>query len=311
LTPTPAEQAEKRATGMARPTRFALIIGGMKCGTTSLFELLAQHPEVCPSREKEPDFFANESDPISAWDRYLDLWNWDPRSHSVALEASTTYAKYPWVKGVPERIASSPGEFFQFIYLVRDPVKRIASQVRHGIFAGWGGALDEGLGEDLIDFSRYAMQASRYASVFGRERILILTLEELRNTPEAALRRVCEFLAISAEHEFEAIRDPRNVGDFYTVPPIVAGLARNRVVRNVVNRVLSREIRHRLRRQLARLGGGRDEVAAGRWELNADETALVRARLADDMAQLRDDYDVEASWLPARSASSRRQPDDL
>jgi hypothetical protein len=37
----------------------------------------------------------------------------------------------------------------------------------------------------------------------------------------------------------------------------------------------------------------------------------VRARLADDMAQLRDDYDVEASWLPARSASSRRQPDDL
>ena len=39
---------------------FALIIGAMRCGTTSLFSYLSQHPEVAPSTPKEPDFFAND-----------------------------------------------------------------------------------------------------------------------------------------------------------------------------------------------------------------------------------------------------------
>ena len=40
---------------------FALIIGAMKCGTTSLFYYLSQHPEICSCREKEPEFFTNDA----------------------------------------------------------------------------------------------------------------------------------------------------------------------------------------------------------------------------------------------------------
>ena len=40
-----------------KPDRFAFIIGAMKAGTTSLFEILSQHPQVCPSKTKEPDYF--------------------------------------------------------------------------------------------------------------------------------------------------------------------------------------------------------------------------------------------------------------
>ena len=36
-----------------------LIIGGMKCGTTSLHNYLATHPEVFMSEEKELDFFTS------------------------------------------------------------------------------------------------------------------------------------------------------------------------------------------------------------------------------------------------------------
>ncbi|MEO0377749.1 MAG: hypothetical protein AAF329_24750 [Cyanobacteria bacterium P01_A01_bin.17] len=39
---------------------FALIIGAMKCGTTSLFHYLAEHPQVSPSRNKEPFFFCDD-----------------------------------------------------------------------------------------------------------------------------------------------------------------------------------------------------------------------------------------------------------
>ncbi len=76
------------------PTRFGLIIGAMKSGTTSLFELLAQHPQISASAEKEPSFFNRDSDD-DEWRRYTDLWRWDPSRHLIALEASTSYSKSP------------------------------------------------------------------------------------------------------------------------------------------------------------------------------------------------------------------------
>ena len=33
------------------------IIGAMKCGTTSLFDFLTSHPDVCAPRNKEPHYF--------------------------------------------------------------------------------------------------------------------------------------------------------------------------------------------------------------------------------------------------------------
>ncbi len=44
--------------GLMMINNFALIIGAMKCGTTSLFSYLAQHPEISACQPKEPDFFS-------------------------------------------------------------------------------------------------------------------------------------------------------------------------------------------------------------------------------------------------------------
>lgn len=277
------------------PTSFAIIIGGMKCGTTSLFDLLAQHPEVCGSRVKEPDFFSSALDPVRDWPTYLDLWDWDPARHRVALEASTSYAKYPHVKDVPEKIASVEGASFRFIYMLRDPVARISSQVRHALYGGWGAPLDDGMTEDLIDFSRYAMQADRYVDRFSRERILLLTLEEFKARPYEVLRRICRFLEIDPTHGFVQAEEPRNTGGLYTMPPLLAGLARNPVARWMVD-LLPRGARHRLRESLARVGRRTPDVR-GRWKLDDEERQEVRRILADDMARLRDDYGVHAEWM--------------
>lgn len=39
---------------------FAVIIGCMKCGTTSLFYYLSQHPQIAACNPKEPNFFADD-----------------------------------------------------------------------------------------------------------------------------------------------------------------------------------------------------------------------------------------------------------
>lgn len=37
--------------------RYLLIIGAMKCGTSSLYDYLSGHPQLCPALIKEPEYF--------------------------------------------------------------------------------------------------------------------------------------------------------------------------------------------------------------------------------------------------------------
>lgn len=281
---------------MTKPNDFALIIGAMKSGTTSLFELLSQHPEIAGSSKKEPSYFDKESAPREGWEEYRGLWNWDGRRHRIALEASVSYAKSPWVPGVPGRIAARPEARFRFLYIMRNPLRRIESQVRHSLYEGWGQTLDEGMTEDLIDFSRYAMQIDEYMKLFPRSSLLLLTLDELRMNPGAVLRRACEFLGVSPDWEFVGYTKARNRGDFYQVPKFIGRLSRSRVTRFALDRVPSR-VHFALRSVLGRLGRDRQD-ALGRWQLNSKEEAEVLSRLAPDMRRLRKTYgvDVDRWW---------------
>ncbi len=47
---------------------------------------------------------------------------------------------------------------YRFIYMLRNPLTRIESQLRHGLFAGWGKSLDAGIPDDAVYYSSYAMQ---------------------------------------------------------------------------------------------------------------------------------------------------------
>ena len=53
-----------------RPEQYALIIGAMKCATTSLFAYLAEHPAIAPSTVKEPEFFSRHQGHRHPVERY-------------------------------------------------------------------------------------------------------------------------------------------------------------------------------------------------------------------------------------------------
>ena len=83
---------------------YVIIIGAMKCGTSSLYDHLQKHPEICPAIAKEPEFFSeNQSQKILA-ESYNELWSFDGSVHKYALEASTGYTKYPSEPKVPKNI---------------------------------------------------------------------------------------------------------------------------------------------------------------------------------------------------------------
>ena len=82
---------------------YVLIIGSMKCGTSSLYTSLVRHPEICPCTKKEPEFFTFDTKHDFPYEQ---LWEFDSQRHRYVIEASTGYTKFPMRTSVPQRIKS-------------------------------------------------------------------------------------------------------------------------------------------------------------------------------------------------------------
>jgi hypothetical protein len=273
------------------PTNFALIIGAMKSGTTSLFELLSQHPEIAASSVKEPRYFVGEEEWRRGWGWYLGLWRWDPTRHRIALEASTAYTTYPARPGVPARIAQVAGATFRFIYVLRNPLEQITSNARQALYVGWGRPLDEGIPGWMIDTVRYAMQVEQFLAVFPRERLLLFTLEEFQRQPDAVLRRVCRFLGVDEHFTFSGVDRRYNAGEVYELPGLLRRLIKAGSVRWLASRILPRRWRHGIRALLPRLTQRRADL--GRYRLTEQERAMVLEQLAPDLRRLETMHGVE------------------
>jgi len=196
---------------------FALIVGAMKCGTTSLFFYLSEHPEIAPCSKKETFFF---SAPCWAkgFDWYQSLWeNWNPNEHKIALEASVDYTRVPTYANAAERIFSIKDKAkFKFIYIMRNPLDRIESHYTHGRSAGWEEIEKSGsqtIDRDLIVPSLYGMQIGEYYKRFPAENILLLDFDDLKNNPKDLLKKVCQFLEIDSNYEFAGIDKVHNANN--------------------------------------------------------------------------------------------------
>lgn len=181
-----------------RPNLF--IIGAAKSGTTSLHDHLRRHPEIFMSTPKEPGYFTpGVAYYPTSTEWYLSLFK-DAGDARIVGESSTHYTKLPSYPGVAERIArfcDAP----RFIYLMRDPIDRIISQYWHGIRqeVQIRGMLEAIQGEvDFKALSDYAMQLEPYFETFGRDRVLVLTFEELIREQERVLGEVFEWLGVDA-----------------------------------------------------------------------------------------------------------------
>jgi hypothetical protein len=175
-----------------------LVIGAMKAGTTSLYHYLRDHPQVFMPETKEVNFF----NPLRNWRRgvgwYEEQFADAPPEVTALGEASTSYTKYPWVEGVPERIASVLGDVL-LIYVVRHPIERMRSQYLHQVATGqeWR-PIEEAFTKEpmYLHISRYAFQLDRYASTVPAERILVVDARALRTDREATVRRIYGFIGV-------------------------------------------------------------------------------------------------------------------
>jgi hypothetical protein len=172
-----------------------IVIGAQKCGTSALHAYLGAHPEVSMSSPKELDFFIAEKN----WHRGL---HWYGRhfdgARAVRGESSPNYTAYPIWKDVPERMTTVVPDA-KFIYLVRDPLARMASHWIHN----WALRREmrmpaAAIREDptYLTRSRYMFQLERYVGAFPPGRILVLDQRDLRHRRYETLDRVFRFLGV-------------------------------------------------------------------------------------------------------------------
>lgn len=227
---------------MSTERQFAMIIGAMKSGTTSLYEMLVQHPQICACTSKEPHYFCK---PRSY--AYEDLWVFDQDVHSVCLEASTSYTKYPSVQGLPERIKAYGIDPY-FIYVVRNPVDRIESQYNF-MRLNQGTKVVEVDDAELVAYSKYFAQLQLFRAVFpSQDRFLIIDFDDFRSNPVPAVNRCLAFLNLPSISDVQVRRSnstATSVGEVL--------IQRSGPLKNRIGRLIGATARRRLKQTLRQI----------------------------------------------------------
>lgn len=175
-----------------------LIIGAMKCGTTTLQSQLAGQPGIFMSTPKEPNFFSDDAIYAQGLEWYRALFS-AAAPGDLKGEASTHYTKmpsYPQTLARMSTVIQSP----RLIYMIRNPLDRAVSHYIHE----WSRRnitqpIDQAFAQhgDLIDFGRYGMQITPFAETYGADSILLTSLEQITATPTEELDRIGAFLGLS------------------------------------------------------------------------------------------------------------------
>jgi hypothetical protein len=218
-----------------------LIVGAQKSATTTLFSRLATHPQVAPCRRKEPGYF-NDPQP-GGLDAYLGLY--EPGPGQLCLDGSTMYTFLPEYRGTAGRIHRHNPEA-KIVYLVRSPIERIRSHLRHRWFAGRiGFDFDHEVISSPIYISRtcYSAQITPYLEIFGPTQVRVLTTESLRREDTAA--DLVEWLGLDPRVPLARDVDANRSAD-------AVRWRYGRAGRRTVNRV-QRRVPGALGRQVARL----------------------------------------------------------
>jgi hypothetical protein len=176
---------------MSRLPNF-LYIGTSKAGSTWLYNVLDNHPDIYMAPGKAIYFFCNH------YERGLDWYSKHfegATQEKVVGEVSHSYLYSP---EACQRIANIDSDV-RLMACLRDPVDRAFSDYLDGLKNGqFQGSFEEELERvpSLIDRGRYAKHLACYVEQFGLQRLHIGVFDELGASPDEFARKLFSFLNV-------------------------------------------------------------------------------------------------------------------
>jgi len=204
-----------------------LIIGAQKSGTTSLHDILSQHPQANMSEVKEINFFTDESKYKKGLNYYKTYFKNPGSNHKITGESSPGYICYP---KVPERILNDLGKDVKLVLILRDPIKRAFSQywnsrrnLRQHLTEQQ--VIDKYLSHEFSEESRnffsrgaYIKYIKEYLKYIDEAHINIIVLEELIHNQKKGLQELYRFLGIDIHDGLQELPKPLNPAIIYKNP---------------------------------------------------------------------------------------------
>ncbi|MBV8611363.1 MAG: sulfotransferase [Singulisphaera sp.] len=189
-----------------------IIIGAMKCATSTLHEQLAIQSGLFMSRPKEPNFFSDDDIYAKGWDWYRGIFE-GADERALCGESSTHYTKLPTYPHTVARIRRHLPRV-KLIYIMRDPIERLISHYLHETIRGRiNVSVDQAIEQhpELTAYGLYSRQLESYLEAFGREGVLPVFFEHLVAHPQEELERICRFIGYEGRPRWDFSMKAQNV----------------------------------------------------------------------------------------------------
>ena len=211
----------KQAPTMFSNYKFLVIAGTSKAGTTSAFNYLANHPQICPST-KETRFFLDTDYPLSSEIRYQKD---GPQAYLSCFDSKNHQKEKNWrLEATPDYLYSANTPHFiretlanvRLIFILREPVSRLLSWYRFGQAMNeissrmtfddyvatqreFGGIFRDGYRHPAfaaLQHGRYSIYLKRFVEVFDPGAMQILFYEDLKRDAFSFMGAICRSLGI-------------------------------------------------------------------------------------------------------------------
>lgn len=222
------------ATAKYRRLPDFMIIGAMKCGTSSLYSYITQHPKIIAARKKELHYFDWNYDKGTDW--YKSNFPLQRKNNATKLTGEGT-PMYMFCPVIAKRIHEQCPDI-KLIVLLKNPVDRAISHYYHSLRSGREDtsimdallAEEDRTRESIERMSQgdckwdknliwhtyksrglYLDQIEDYWQYFDQDQILILSTEQLTVTFDKEMAKVFSFLGVDSEFIVPDLRQ-KNVG---------------------------------------------------------------------------------------------------
>lgn len=187
------------------------IIGAQKCGTTTLYHWLSQHPQIYANEyAKDYPFFSNDQTFREGRSQFTSFAKDAPRNNLVlGGEANAMYAPL----SIQRMQTIIPKAYL--IAILREPLIRAYSAYTYAVerlmenrvfeqaineeLQGFTYEPSDALQRDYLGHGHYAQQLREVFHFFPKERVKIVFFENLKTNPTTELKAIFEFLGIKKD----------------------------------------------------------------------------------------------------------------
>ena len=259
-----------------------IVIGAMKCGSSTICAYLEDHPGVFMVPKAELNFFSHDENHAHGPTWYESFFAGQDGAQ-LRGEGSNAYASGQMFPHSAARMAAYKPDL-KLIYVVRHPVERIVSawiQNRVNMGDKIPPTLDRAVREmsdNYLGQSLYWQNLSRYRTLFPDDQIHIGFMEELKTDPNAFFAGLCAFLGVEPAPRIK--RDHVNPSAGKTMPSAAYSAVNGLPLMGMLKSLLPRKLRHGVRNRFLtqRIAGD------SRPDFSPAVRDWLRAELASDSA---------------------------